>query len=80
MGPQDSPGDQARATAQGKGTGAARERPVLGARNGPWMEEAAVGQRHRVAGDPVGYKHGRMRQGDRAVKGVWLGPHNGLKG
>ena len=53
---------------------------MLGARNGPWKEEAPVGQRHRVAGDPVGYKHGMQGQGDRAGKGVWLGPHNGPKG
>ena len=50
---------------------------MLGARNGPWMEEAPVGQRRRVAGDPVGYKHGMQGQGDRAGKGVWLGRHNG---
>ena len=80
MGPQDSPGDWARAPAQGKGTGAGRERPVLGARNGPWKEEAPVGQRHRVAGDPEGYKHGMQGQGDGAGKDVWLGPHNGPKG
>ena len=61
------------------GKGAGRERTVLGARNGPWMEEAPVGQRHRVAGDPVGYKHGMQGQGDGAGKGVWLGPHNGPK-
>ena len=80
MGLQDSPGELARAAAQGEGTGAGRERPVLGARNGPWMEEAPVGQRHRVAGDPVGYKHGMQGKGDGAGKGVWLGPHNGPKG
>ena len=32
------------------------------------------------AGDPVGYKHGMMGQGDRAGKGVWLGLHNGPTG
>ena len=32
--------------------------------------EAPVGQRHRVAGDPVGYKHGMKGQGDGAGKGV----------
>ena len=42
--------------------GAGRERPVLGARNGPRMDEDPVGPRHRVAGGPVGYKHG-MRDG-----------------
>ena len=52
---------------RGKGAGAGRERPVLGARNGPRMDEDPVGQRHRVAGGPVGYKHG-MRDG--------MGPHN----
>ena len=53
--------------AQGKGLGAGRERPVLGAQNGARMDEDLVGRRHRVAGGPVGYKHG-MR--DR------MGPHN----
>ena len=38
-----------------------------------------MGQRHRVAGDPVGYKHGMQGQGDGAGKGVWLGPHNVLR-
>ena len=45
---------------QGKRAG--REQPVLGAQNGPRMEEDPVGPRHRVAGGPVGYKHG-MRDG-----------------
>ena len=40
--------------AQEKGAGAGRERPVLGARNGPRMDEDPVGPRHRVAGGPVG--------------------------
>ena len=40
---------------------------MLGARNGPRMEEDPVGLRHRVAGGLVGYKHG-MRDG--------MGPHN----
>ena len=53
---------------------------MLGARNGPWMEEAPIGQRDRVAGDPVGYKHGMMGQEDGPGKGVWLGPHNSPKG
>ena len=53
---------------------------MLGARNSPWMEEAPVGQRHRVAGDPMGYKHGMQGQGGGAGKGVWLGPHNSPKG
>ena len=35
---------------------------MLGARNGPWMDEDPVGPRHWVAGGPVGYKHG-MRDG-----------------
>ena len=43
------------------------ERPVLGAQNGPRMDEDPVGPRHRVAGGPVGYKHG-MSDG--------MGPHN----
>ena len=47
--------------------GAKRERPVLGARYGPWMDEDPEGPRHRVAGGPVGCKHG-MRDG--------MGPHN----
>ena len=53
---------------------------MLGASNGPQMEEAPVGQRHRVPGDPVGYKHEMQGQGDGAGKGMWLGPHNGPKG
>ena len=39
---------------------------MLGARNGPRMDEDPVGPHHRVAGGPVGYKHG-MRDG--------MGPH-----
>ena len=31
---------------------------MLGARNGLRMDEDPVGPRHRVAGGPVGYKHG----------------------
>ena len=54
-------------TAQERGAGAGGERPVLGAQNGPRMDEDPVGPRHRVAGGPVGYKHG-MRDG--------MGPHN----
>ena len=46
---------QAGAAALGKGAG--RER-----RNGPRMDEDPEGPRHRVAGGPVGYKHG-MRDG-----------------
>ena len=59
--------EEAKDAAQGKEAGAGRERPVLGARNGPRMDEDPVGPRHRVAGGPVGYKHG-MRGG--------MGPHN----
>ena len=62
--------------AQRKGTGAGRERPVLGAQNGPLIDEDPVGLRQRVACGPVGYKHGMMGKGDRIEKGVWLGPHN----
>ena len=40
---------------------------MLGARNGPRMDEDPGGPRHRVAGGPVGYEHG-MRDG--------MGPHN----
>ena len=47
--------------------GAGGERPVLGAQKGPRMDEDPVGPRHRVAGGPLGYKHG-MRDG--------MGPHN----
>ena len=57
---QGKEGDGVDAAALGKGAG--RERPVLGARNGPGMDEDPVGPRHRVAGGPVGYKHG-MRDG-----------------
>ena len=52
----------ARETAQERGVGEGGERPVLGARNGPRMDEDPVGPRHGVAGGPVGYKHG-MRDG-----------------
>ena len=57
----------ARETAQERGAGKGRERPVLGAQNGPRMDEDPVGPRHRVAGGPVGYKHGK-RDG--------MGPHD----
>ena len=53
---------------------------MLSARSGPRKEEAPVGPRHRVAGDPVGYKHGMKGQGDGAGKGVWLEPQNGPMG
>ena len=52
----------ARETAQERGAGEGGERAVLGARNGPRMDEDPVGSRHGVAGGPVGYKHG-MRDG-----------------
>ena len=52
---------------QERGVGAVGERPMLGAQNGPRMDEDPVGPRHRVAGGPVGYKHG-MRDG--------MGPNN----
>ena len=32
---------------------------MLGAQNGPHLDEDPVGPRHRVAGVPVGYKHGQ---------------------
>ena len=51
----------------GGGAGKGREGPVLGAGNGPRMDENPEGPRHRVAGGPVWYKHG-MRDG--------MGPHN----
>ena len=35
---------------------------MLGAQNGPRMDEDPVSPRHRVAGGPVGYKHG-IREG-----------------
>ena len=53
---------------------------MLSARSGPRKEEAPVGPRHRVAGDPVGYNHGMKGQGDGAGKGVPLERHNGLTG
>ena len=40
---------------------------MLGAQNSPRMDEDPVGPRHRVAGGPVGYKHGK-RDG--------MGPHD----
>ena len=43
---------------------------MLGARSGPRMEEDPVGLRHRVAGGPVGYKHGMKGKGDGTEKGV----------
>ena len=51
-------------TAQERGAGAGGERPVLGAQNGPRIDEDPVGPRHRVASGAVGYKHG-MRDGMR---------------
>ena len=53
--------------AQERGAGAGGERLVVGAQNGPRMDEDPVGPRHRVAGGQVGNKHG-MRDG--------MGPHN----
>ena len=53
---------------------------MLGARNSPQMEEVPVGPRHRVAGGPVGYKHGMKGKVDGTEKGVWLGPHNSPAG
>ena len=49
---------------------------MLGARNGPWMDEDPVGPRYRVTGGPVRYNHGMKGEGDGTEKGVWLGPHN----
>ena len=60
-----------------KRTQEGRERPVLGTRNGPGMEEEPVGPREMVAGGPVGYQLGMMGKGDGTEKGVWLGPRNG---
>ena len=40
---------------------------MLGAQNGPRMDEDPVGLRHRVAGGPPGYKHGKR---DRKVYSV----------
>ena len=59
-----------------KRKGAGRELPVLGATNGPRMEENPAGPRQRVAGGPLGYKHGMMGKGDGTERGFWLGPHN----
>ena len=49
----------ARETAQERGVGAGGEPPVLGAQNGPRMDEDPEGPHHRVPGGPVGYKHGK---------------------
>ena len=57
--------------AQGEGAGMGREGPVLGARNGTQMDADPEGPHHRVAGGPVGYKHG-MRDG--------MGQHNSPRG
>ena len=62
-----------------KRKGEGRERPVLGTRNGPRMEEDPVGPRQKVAGGPVRYKHGMMGKGDGTEKGVCLGPQNGAR-
>ena len=43
---------------------------MLGARKGPRMDEDPVGPCHRVAGGPVGYKHGMMGKEDGTGKGV----------
>ena len=71
----------ARETAQERGAGEGWERPVLGARNGPWMNEDPVGPRHGVAGGPVGYKHGmRDGWGRRTARGIRPGPrHRGKR-
>ena len=53
---------------------------MLGAGNGPRMREDPVGPHHRVAGGPVGYKHGMMGKGQGTEKGVRLGPHNSRTG
>ena len=59
LGPRDGP--------RGLGQhGRRHRREGRGAQNGPRMDEDPVGPRHRVAGGPVGYKHG-MRDG--------MGPH-----
>ena len=49
---------------------------MLGARNGPQMDEDPVGPRHRVAGGPLGYEHGMKGEGGETEKGVGLGSHN----
>ena len=49
---------------------------MLGARRGLRIEDDPAGPRHRVAGGPLGYKHGMMGKGDGTEKGPWLGPHN----
>ena len=58
---------------------------MLGARNGPLMDEDPVGSRHRVAGGPVGYKHGmRDRMGrtttpwDGETRGRWDWADDGM--
>ena len=43
---------------------------MLGARNRARMEEDPVGPRHRVAGGPVGYKHGMKGKGDGTADGA----------
>ena len=53
---------------------------MQGARNGPRMDEDPVGLHYRVAGGPVGYKHGSTGECDRTEKGPGLGPHNSPKG
>ena len=71
----------ARETAQEGGAGERGERPVLGARNGPRMDEDPVGPRHGVAGGPVGYKHGmRDGMGPQDSPGTRPGPRRRGKG
>ena len=59
-----------------KRKGEGRERPVLGARIGPRMDEDPAGPRQRVAGGPLGYKHRMMGKGDGTEKRVRLAPQN----
>ena len=54
----DGNGRRKSAGAAALGKGAGRERPVLGARNGPRMDEDPVGPRHRVAGARWGINTG----------------------
>ena len=42
---------------------------MQGAQNGPGMDQDPVGPRHRVAGAPLGYKHGKRDQMRSGGKG-----------
>ena len=74
----DEATQQPRGLGWGRGTGKKGGKGVTRARagNGPRIDEDPVGPRHRVAGGPVGYKHG-MRDGWGAQQPRGLGRGRG---